>query len=240
MRLSHRCEAEGLVLLGVRLAPDPKESEIEQSHRPRQDALAGQVVAVEQGDRRPAESGQAASEREHAVELLAVAPPRHCSWYRYCLRPAESIPVAWRWPRGSGQIHTSAHAGGIASARIRSIARESAQRRARRVAVFEPAPSAASRDSRLGAVGSPESRPRDASLPPRPPARKNASVERCDGCFAYPCPGVDDDRPLLLPGRLAGPRRPGPRPGGAAWGPTRRRLDPPRLRPSPAGYRQRQ
>ena len=38
---------------------------------------------------------------------------RQPSWYRYCLRPAASVPVAWRWPRGSGQIQTSFHAGGM-------------------------------------------------------------------------------------------------------------------------------
>src|SRR5436305_277415 len=31
------------------------------------------------------------------------------------------MPVAWMWPIGSGQIHTSSHAGGIARATIRSI-----------------------------------------------------------------------------------------------------------------------
>ena len=125
VRLPHRCEAEGLVLLGVRLAADPKESEIEQAHRPRQDALAGQVLAVEQGGGRPAKSGQAAANASMRSNFSRSRRARHCSWYRYCLRPAESIPVAWRWPRGSGEIHTSAHAGGIASARIRSIVRES-------------------------------------------------------------------------------------------------------------------
>ena len=31
-----------------------------------------------------------------------------------------SVPVAWMWPSGSGEIQTSAQAGGIRSARIRS------------------------------------------------------------------------------------------------------------------------
>ncbi|HEY1852966.1 MAG TPA: hypothetical protein VGG40_00135 [Solirubrobacterales bacterium] len=36
------------------------------------------------------------------------------------MRPAASIPVACRWPSGSGQIQTSFQAGGIASSRIRA------------------------------------------------------------------------------------------------------------------------
>ena len=31
------------------------------------------------------------------------------------MRPRASRAVAWMWPSGSGQIHTSVHAGGIAS-----------------------------------------------------------------------------------------------------------------------------
>ena len=50
---------------------------------------------------------------------------RHLAWYRYCLRPAASMPVACRWPIGSGQIHTSFQAGGIASVRTRSRISES-------------------------------------------------------------------------------------------------------------------
>jgi hypothetical protein len=30
------------------------------------------------------------------------------------------MPVAWRWPFSNGQIHTSCHAGGIASERMRA------------------------------------------------------------------------------------------------------------------------
>ena len=41
-----------------------------------------------------------------------------------CLRPRASRAVTWRWPSGSGQIHTSVHAGGMTSDRKRrSIAR---------------------------------------------------------------------------------------------------------------------
>lgn len=46
---------------------------------------------------------------------------RHSSWYRYCRRPRSSSPIAWMWPRESGQIQTSVHAGGIASVLIRAI-----------------------------------------------------------------------------------------------------------------------
>src|SRR5436190_756832 len=45
---------------------------------------------------------------------------RHRGWYRYWRRPAASVPTAWRWPMGCGQIHTSVQAGGMASERTRS------------------------------------------------------------------------------------------------------------------------
>lgn len=45
---------------------------------------------------------------------------RHCGWYRYCLRPLESRPVACRWPHGSAQIHTSVQAGGSTSVCMRA------------------------------------------------------------------------------------------------------------------------
>ncbi len=45
---------------------------------------------------------------------------RHLSWYRYCLRPLASMPMAWMWPMGCGEIHTSVHAGGMARSRIRA------------------------------------------------------------------------------------------------------------------------
>src|SRR3954471_934458 len=44
---------------------------------------------------------------------------RQRGWYRYCLRPRWSTPVAWMWPPGYGQIHTSSHAGGMTSSLIR-------------------------------------------------------------------------------------------------------------------------
>ena len=53
---------------------------------------------------------------------------RQSAWYRYCLRPAASTPVAWRWPRGCMQIHTSSHAGGIASSRMRASVSSSSTR----------------------------------------------------------------------------------------------------------------
>jgi hypothetical protein len=44
---------------------------------------------------------------------------RQRGWYRYCLRPAASIPVACRCPVRCRQIQTSVQAGGIASSRMR-------------------------------------------------------------------------------------------------------------------------
>lgn len=42
----------------------------------------------------------------------------------YCFRPRSSRPVACRWPRGSRQIQTSVHAGGMASASMRRRCRD--------------------------------------------------------------------------------------------------------------------
>ena len=52
------------------------------------------------------------------VERFAVNP----ALYRYCLRPALSIPVTCTLASGSGEISTSFHAGGITSLRMRSSA----------------------------------------------------------------------------------------------------------------------
>ena len=48
--------------------------------------------------------------------LVSSLTSRYLGWYRYCFRPLESLAVTWMWPLGSGQIHTSVHAGGIARA----------------------------------------------------------------------------------------------------------------------------
>src|SRR5689334_22994984 len=45
---------------------------------------------------------------------------RQRRWYRYCLRPRASIPVAWMWPPGYGQIHTSSQAGGMTRSLMRA------------------------------------------------------------------------------------------------------------------------
>src|SRR5918997_1389614 len=45
----------------------------------------------------------------------------------YCRRPAASVPTAWMWPLGRGQIHTCSQAGGMTSSRQRSTS-ESASR----------------------------------------------------------------------------------------------------------------
>jgi len=43
----------------------------------------------------------------------------HRWWYRYCLRPAASVPTAWMWPLGYGQIQTLFQAGGMTSSSMR-------------------------------------------------------------------------------------------------------------------------
>lgn len=41
----------------------------------------------------------------------------------YCSRPAASTPVAWMWAEGAEAIQTWVHAGGMASALMRSSRR---------------------------------------------------------------------------------------------------------------------
>src|SRR4051794_29150996 len=74
-------------------------------------------------------SGSACAKRTIESNFLRSCRSRHFSWYRYCLRPASSTPVAWMWPIGYGQIQTSCHAGGILSSPIRSSTSESEMRR---------------------------------------------------------------------------------------------------------------
>src|SRR5215217_7790300 len=52
--------------------------------------------------------------------FIASRRERHASWYRYCRRPAASVPTPWMCPFASGQIQTSFHAGGIASESMRA------------------------------------------------------------------------------------------------------------------------
>ena len=70
----------------------------------------------------PAGAGRGASGRTSTMSsnLAWSRRARQAEWYRYCLRPRWSIPVAWMWPPGYGQIQTSSQAGGIASSRMRA------------------------------------------------------------------------------------------------------------------------
>ena len=87
-------------------------------------------------------AGRAAPSRSRGAARTSLAPgPRESSaWYRYCFRPAASIPVAWIRAPGLGEIQTSRHAGGIARARMRSSCSSSRIARARRVDVAEALP----------------------------------------------------------------------------------------------------
>ena len=118
---AQRREPVGLVLLRVALAADPKEAEVEQSDGAGEHPLAHQSAAGEVGCGALAHLRQRAARTAPSRRTSRGRGPRAIAGGRgtACARPA-SIPVAWMWPFGCGQIHTSFHAGGMASSRIRS------------------------------------------------------------------------------------------------------------------------
>src|ERR1041385_7066263 len=65
-------------------------------------------------------SGSFSAKRISSSYFAASCRARHDGWYRYCFRPALSMPTAWSFARGPGAIRTSFQAGGIASASRRS------------------------------------------------------------------------------------------------------------------------
>ena len=83
--------------------------------------LAGQVVAARGRARRaraaPAARGRSASMSSNFCLVAALAPARVVE---VLLAAAlRRCPVAWMWPPGYGQIHTSCHAGGMTSSWMR-------------------------------------------------------------------------------------------------------------------------
>src|SRR5690606_15048317 len=64
-------------------------------------------------------SGRRLPKSTSCVNFFSLRSRAHLGWYRYCLRPLASIPVACRWPFGDGHIHTFCQAGGMTSERIR-------------------------------------------------------------------------------------------------------------------------
>ena len=160
-------EAEGAVLLRVRLAADAEERLVEQAGGGRERLLARELVAAEVLARPAlAASGACCAKAIIRSNLSASRRARQTSWYRYCRRPAASVPTACTWPFGSGQIHTSVHAGGIASARMRSRISGSRTGRPSAVHVREPSPAAAGR--------SPARRSSPSEAACRPPAREGS------------------------------------------------------------------
>ena len=101
--------------------------------------------------RRRARAARAArgAKLDHVVELLAGRGARASAGGRgtACARAA-SMPVAWMWPPGYGQIHTSSHAGGMTSSWIRARTSASSTRLAVGVEVAKAAPVAPARGCR--------------------------------------------------------------------------------------------
>lgn len=141
---------------------------------------------------------------------------RHRGWYRYCLRPLASRPVAWRCPAGSAQIHTSVHAGGTASARTRASVSLSVIRAPRWSAYENPVPL---RRRRM---------PGSASPLWRRPLSGWARRPRCP-------PGRTRGRARRRGRRSRRCRRARPRPGRAPGGRRRHASPRPRSRPGRCG-----
>jgi len=94
-----------------------------------------------------AQDRQHLAELQHAAEFRLVARVAVGRVIAVLLSPARVAPVAWMWPLGSGQIQTSVHPGGSASAFSRFRTWRSVIRlpsgRSKPAAADAPAPDAA-------------------------------------------------------------------------------------------------
>jgi hypothetical protein len=70
--LPDRGQPVGLVFLGVLLAADPEEAEVEQADRAREHSLADEPAPLQVALQPPAHAGQLGGELEHHLELLAI------------------------------------------------------------------------------------------------------------------------------------------------------------------------
>ena len=114
--LADRRQPVAAVVLGVLLAADAEEAEVEEPERRRQHPLARQAVEGQVLGHDGTSCGSRVANCSTRACLALSRSSRQAGWYRYCRRPASSVPTAWRWPFGRGQIHTSVHAGGIVKA----------------------------------------------------------------------------------------------------------------------------
>ena len=115
--LLDRGQPVAAVVLGVLLAADAEEAEVEQAEGRARAPAPAACRAGRGGWRRPC--GPCGSRRATTSTRSCLALSRcsrHAGWYRYWRRPASSVPTAWMWPLGAGQIQTCVHAGGITSA----------------------------------------------------------------------------------------------------------------------------
>ena len=69
---------------------------------------------------RPLSPGRRLANSSNRSNFSRSCRARNASLYRYCFRPATSMPVACSFAPGLGEIQTSCQAGGIARSRIRS------------------------------------------------------------------------------------------------------------------------
>jgi hypothetical protein len=109
---AHRGEAERAVVLGVLLAADPEEAEVEQPERAGQHAVAGQAVLGEVLVDLLTRAGQPVGHGENPLVLLGITLLAPRVVVAVLAPPAASVPNAWMCPFGHGQIQTSCQAGG--------------------------------------------------------------------------------------------------------------------------------
>jgi hypothetical protein len=108
------------VLGRVLVAARTEESQVDQPDGGREHALPGQRRAPAQMTaRHGSDLRHRPAEFQRPSNFSRSLSSRQLSWYRYWRRPAASVPTAWLWPSGSGQIHTSSHAGGMTSVLMR-------------------------------------------------------------------------------------------------------------------------
>lgn len=101
--------------------PDAEEAQFGQADGTGQDALTGQPAPIEVLRHVGAHFGERGGDLKDMGVLRVLLLFAELRVYRYWPRPAESVPVACRFPLDQGQIQTSRHAGGMTSHRSRSF-----------------------------------------------------------------------------------------------------------------------
>jgi hypothetical protein len=107
------------------LLPDPEPGLVHETDRERARPVTFERVETQVARGAPAQPWEVMRELEQPLELGALLRGAEAVVVAVLLPAPLSIPVACSRARGRGEIHTSVHAGGIASASIRPSASSS-------------------------------------------------------------------------------------------------------------------